>query len=70
MRRRIFRAYRELKFIDDEVSRRGPGADVDDLRKRLDYLEAKVEHTRVPTSFRQLQYTLRLHIGIVRQKLH
>jgi hypothetical protein len=68
MRRRVFRLYRELKILEDEIDKRGPGAAVDDLRERLDHLESKVEHTRVPLAFRQLQYTLRLHIGIVRQK--
>jgi hypothetical protein len=68
MRRRIFRVYGELKFLEDELERRGTDA-ADDLRSRLDRLEARANHIRVPVSFRQLQYTLRDHIGLVRQRL-
>jgi TRAP-type uncharacterized transport system substrate-binding protein len=69
MRRRIFRLYGELKFLEDELERRGVDAAAD-LRSQLDRLEARVNHLKVPLAFRQLQYTLRLHIGIVRERLH
>jgi len=68
MRRRIFRLYGELKFLDDELDRRGHEA-VADVRTRLDHLEQRTNHMKVPLAFRQLQYTLRLHIGVVRQRL-
>jgi TRAP-type uncharacterized transport system substrate-binding protein len=68
MRRRIFRLYGELKFLDDELDRRGSDA-VADVRSRLDRLEERTNQMKVPLAFRQLLYTLRLHIGIVRQRL-
>lgn len=66
MRRRIFRLYGELRFLEDELEK---GRPADELRPRLDRLEEHANHIRVPTAFRHLQYTLRDHIGLVRQRL-
>jgi TRAP-type uncharacterized transport system substrate-binding protein len=68
MRRRIYRLYGELKFLEDELEKRGADATAD-LRLRLDRLEQRTNHMKVPLSFRQLLYTLRLHIGLVRERL-
>ena len=40
-----------------------------ELRARLERLEARVNHMNVPLAVRHLVYTLRLHIGIVRQRI-
>lgn len=68
MRRRIFQLYGELRFIELEVERRGTGA-VPEMRARLDRLEERANHLKVPIAFRQLQYTLRLHIDLVRERM-
>lgn len=70
MRRRVFRLYRELKLVEDqagsaEVRARGSG----DLIARLDRLDERTSHYRVPVAFRPLLYGLRLHIALVRQRL-
>jgi hypothetical protein len=69
IRRRIFRLYGELKFLEAEMEVRGLHADVKDLLQRLDRLEERANHLRVPTMFAQLLYTLRHHITLVRQRL-
>lgn len=66
MRRRIFSLYGELKFLENELEK---GGATDALRRRLDRLEARADHIHVPVTFRHLQYTLRLHIGLVRQRM-
>lgn len=66
MRRRIFRLYGELKFLETELEK---GGATDALRRRLERLEERADHIHVPVTFRHLQYTLRLHIGLVRQRL-
>jgi len=66
MRRRIFRLYGELKFLEDELEK---GRSAEDLRPRLDRLEERANHIHVPMAFRQLQYMLRDHIGLVRGRL-
>ena len=69
MRRRVFRLYGELKYLEDELGSRGAQEDVADLVTRLDNLEDRTSRFRLPMSFRPLLYALRLHINLVRQRL-
>jgi hypothetical protein len=68
MRRRIFRLYGELKFIEVELDARGRDA-AQDLLVRLGRLEERANHLRVPVGFAQFLYALRLHINLVRARL-
>jgi hypothetical protein len=68
MRRRVFRLYGELKFIGLELEME-PGRDTAELIRRLDRLEARANHMRVPVTFAHLLYALRLHIELVRARL-
>src|SRR5580704_826278 len=65
MRRRIFRLYGELKFIELELELKG-GKIPDDLLDRLNRLETRANHLRLPTGFAHLHYTLRQHINLVK----
>jgi len=65
----VFRLYGELKFLEDELLSRKAQEDVADLTARLDRLEDRASHFRLPVSFRPLLYALRLHINLVRQRL-
>jgi TRAP-type uncharacterized transport system substrate-binding protein len=67
MRRRIFRLYGELKFIDMELDARG-GQASDELRSRLQRLEERANHLIVPFAFAPFLYQLRNHIGLVRAR--
>lgn len=69
MRRRVFRLYRELKLIEDQAASAVEERAAGDLLARLERLDAKTSHFRVPVSFRPLLYALRLHIALVRQRL-
>jgi TRAP-type uncharacterized transport system substrate-binding protein len=69
MRRRVFRLYGELKYLEDQLMSRGPQQDVADLVARLNKLEERASRFRLPVSFRPLLYALRLHIDLVRQRL-
>ncbi len=70
MRRRVFRLYRELKLIEDQTASIDSQAQpVGDLLARLDRLDDRTSHFRVPVAFRPLLYALRLHIALVRQRL-
>ena len=69
MRRRVFRLYGELKFLEDELGARKAQEDVTDLVARLGRLEGRASHFRLPASFRRLLYALRLHINLVREQL-
>ncbi|HEX4389606.1 MAG TPA: TAXI family TRAP transporter solute-binding subunit [Steroidobacteraceae bacterium] len=67
MRRRVYRLYGELKFIEAEIeSTRGHvAADVD---VRLQRLQERANRLQVPVSFASLLYQLRTHIQLVRQQ--
>ena len=69
MRRRIFRLYGELKFLEAELERRGAAQAGAQLTARLDHLEQRADHMRVPSAFTPLLYTLRLHIEMVRARI-
>jgi len=48
MRRRIYRLYGELKFLEADLERRDPGRPVDDIDARLTDLEHRANSMRVP----------------------
>jgi TRAP-type uncharacterized transport system substrate-binding protein len=69
MRRRIFRLYGELKYLETELEGRGADKSVEDLTARLDRLEERANHFRMPMAFTHMLYTLRDHISLVRARL-
>jgi TRAP transporter TAXI family solute receptor len=68
VRRRIFRLYGELKAIEIEFATKGNRA-ADDVLARLNRLEERADRMRLPQAFATLLYTLRDHIGMVRNRL-
>ena len=64
MRRRIFRLYGELKFLEAGVAGASGGA----LSEHLDRLEERANRMHVPIAFAHLLYTLKVHISLVRQR--
>jgi len=69
MRRRIFHLYGELKFLEAELEARGADKAGPELSAKLDELEERADHMRVPKAFTHMVYTLRLHIEIVRKRI-
>ena len=67
IRSRIFRWYRQLREIEDALSRNA--APPAELIEDLDKLDAKAERITVPLSFTDELYTLRSHIALVRERL-
>lgn len=65
--RRIFRIYGELKFIEAELES-GGGIAGRNVQARLERLEHSANHLRVPVSYAQFLYNLRLHIELVRNR--
>jgi len=68
MRRRIFRLYGQLRFVEMELDARR-GSDTRDLLAQLEQLEARVNRLQVPLAFAQFSYNLRNHIDLVRARL-
>ena len=67
VRRRVYRWYGELSFIE-RAAAEGRGSREAQLR-RLAEIEARVNALRVPASFAGEAYTLRSHVRMVRERL-
>jgi TRAP transporter TAXI family solute receptor len=68
MRRRIFRLYGELKYIEVELEARG-GTSGEDLVAQLQRLEERANHLQVPFAYAHFLYQLRIHIAQVRARI-
>jgi hypothetical protein len=66
---RIYRWYRGLLKVERESILETTGAKREDLRRRLEQIEKSVNQMRVPASFAGQFYSLREHIGFVRERL-
>jgi len=69
MRSRIYPWYREVLAIDRQAYESGANLDIDGVLKKLHQIERKVANVRVPLSFTEELYDLRLHISMVRERL-
>ena len=67
MRRRVFRLYGELKFIESEIVN-GSGPASPDVKARLQRLEERADRLQMPAAFANLLYQLRTHIQLVRSR--
>jgi len=67
VRSRIFRWYRDLRRIEDELGH--DDADRAKLLKDLEKLDAKAERIAVPLAYTDELYALRGHIALVRERL-
>lgn len=68
MKRRVFRLYGELKFIELELESKN-GEIPADLLERLNRLEERANHLHLPSGYAHLDYTLREHINLVKSQL-
>ena len=69
MRRRIFRLYGELKFLERDLERSDSATGAGDLVDHLDRLEERANHLQVPLAYTNLLYNLRRDIQLVRERL-
>jgi TRAP transporter TAXI family solute receptor len=69
VRRKVYRWYGELKFIEENIRSRGPQGDASAELERLAAIETEVSEIKVPLGFAHEVYTLREHIKMVRELL-
>ena len=67
--RRIFLLYSDLKFLEAEWEVSASDTIAGALSDRLDRLEERADHLRVPNAYTHMLYTLKHHISLVRQRL-
>ena len=65
VRSRIFRWYRQLRALEEQIGAREAPA----LGRELDALERRVERIAVPLAYADELYALRSHIDMVRGRL-
>jgi TRAP-type uncharacterized transport system substrate-binding protein len=68
-RNRILKFYGELKLVETEIETHPTGKARDELIARLDLLEDRANHLKVPNFTMQSLYTLKVHIRLVRERL-
>ncbi len=67
VRSRIYRRYGELKFLESEVDE-NPGQHTRaEWLEKLDRIDADASSIRTPLTYSDMLYTLRQHIGLVRE---
>jgi TRAP transporter TAXI family solute receptor len=69
VRMRVFRWYRELRSLESEAEQGLAPEHVRALLARLDAIQEGVNRTRVPLSYSDYLYNLKLHIDMVRARL-
>jgi hypothetical protein len=67
--RRIFLLYSDLKFLEAEWENSASDTIAGALSDRLDRLEERADHLRMPNAYTHMLYTLKHHISLVRQRL-
>jgi TRAP-type uncharacterized transport system substrate-binding protein len=65
---RIYKLYSELIMLEDEMSSSTSNSPKNYV-ERLDQLEDRASRLSLPLSFQPLVYALRLHIGVVRERV-
>ena len=68
IRRRIYRWYGELKYLEIQAQSQKPDASREELQKQLDHIESKVTNAVIPLAFSEHAYVLKEHIDLVRRK--
>jgi len=70
VKRKLFRYYGELRFLDTQLQDIKTADDVQLCLEKLNEIEAKVVNVKLPVPFSQYAYELRAHIELVRSKLN
>ncbi|HKA40367.1 MAG TPA: hypothetical protein VKF40_00120 [Burkholderiales bacterium] len=69
VKRRIYRWYGELKYLERDVEQRTEPARTAEYLARLDEIEQRVSKLKVPLAYSDEVYTLRQHIHLVRDRI-
>jgi TRAP-type uncharacterized transport system substrate-binding protein len=69
MRSKIVRLYDEMRSIEREMEESALRPDAVGMLAKLDQLDQRANHLRVPTAYASMLYMLRAHIDLVRERL-
>ena len=66
---RIYKRYGELKFLEADLETDPAKLTRAEWQKRVDAIEEDVNHLPMPLAFSDMLYTLRVHLGLVRESI-
>jgi TRAP-type uncharacterized transport system substrate-binding protein len=69
MRSKIIRLYDEMRLIESEMEGKGQVHDANEINAKLDQLDQRANRLNLPTTYASTLYTLRSHIGLIRNRL-
>jgi uncharacterized protein len=69
IRRRIYRWYGELSFLETQLRDKPEAADITAAVKQLDQIEEKIQRAKLPLTFTEHVYVLKEHIDFVRRRI-
>jgi len=69
IRRRIYRWYGELSFLETQLRDKAATLDIAAAIKQLDHIEEKIQRTKLPITFTEHVYVLKEHIDFVRRRI-
>jgi TRAP transporter TAXI family solute receptor len=69
MRSRIGSLYGEMRSVENTMEERANDLDAPAMMARIDELEQRAIHLKLPTSYDSSLYTVRIHIGLLRTHL-
>ena len=69
MRSRIQRFYREMRSVENAMEDKSQQIDASAMTARIDQLEQRAMHLRLPNAYDSSVYTMRVHIGLLRSHL-
>ena len=70
MRSRIVRWYKDMVKVEEQVRNAETAAERDAAFARLEEVDEEVSQVKVPVGYRDMHYTLRFHIDLMRNMLH
>jgi TRAP-type uncharacterized transport system substrate-binding protein len=69
MRSRIRRFYGEMRSVENTMEDQAQELDASAMTAKIDQLEQRAMHLRLPSAYDSLLYTMRVHIGLLRSHL-
>ena len=69
MRSKVIRLYDEMRLIENEMEGQGQVHDDNEIYAKLDQLDQRANRLNLPTTYASTLYTLRSHIGLIRDRL-
>jgi TRAP-type uncharacterized transport system substrate-binding protein len=69
MRSKIIRLYDDMRLIESEMAAQNQVDDARVINERLDQLDQRANSLSLPTTYASALYTLRSHIGLIRNRL-